>query len=90
MNGKANNIVDSVLIALGVTFGLNEIESLLGIIILSVQILWIFVKVGIKIYHNIKDNNASGVADNIKDLHDELVDLQEDLKDKEDEKNGKR
>lgn len=89
MNGKANNIVDSVLIALGVTFGLNEIESLLGIIILSVQILWIFVKVGIKIYHNIKDKNTSGVVDNIKDLHDELVDLQEDLKDKED-KDGRR
>ena len=63
MNGKANNIVDSVLIALGVTFGLNEIESLLGIIILSVQILWIFVKVGIKICHNIKDKNTSGVVE---------------------------
>ena len=89
MNGKINNVVDSALIVLGVTFGLNEIESLLGIIILSVQILWIFVKVGIKIYHNIKDKNASGVVDNIKNLHDELVDLQEDLKDKED-KDDKR
>ena len=65
--------------------GLSDIESLLGIIILCIQIVWIFVKIGIRIYDNVKNKNMNGVVDDIKDLHDELNNLKDDIDKKEDD-----
>lgn len=84
---KGSSIVDNVLIAIGLIYAISDIESILGIIILVIQIIWILVKAIIKIYHSIKDKNISGVKDSIKDLHDDLTDIQDQLKE---DKDGKR
>lgn len=85
MSGKVSNTIDTMLITIGAMIGLSDIESLLGIIILCVQIVWIFVKIGIRIYDNVKNKNMNGVVDDIKDLHDELNNLKDDIDKKEDD-----
>lgn len=85
---KGSNIVDTVLIAFGLTYAISDIESILGITILIVQLVWILAKAIVRIYHAIKEKNCKEVTDSIKDLSEDLTDIQDKLK-KEDE-DGKR
>lgn len=80
MKNNIINAIDSVLIVLGVGVGLDTIESLLGIIILVIQILWILSKFAIRIYHNIKNKNYDDVDDALKDSIDELDTLKNNIK----------
>lgn len=73
MNGY--KIVDNVLITIGLAFAISDIESILGIIILIVQIIWILAKAVIRIYHAIKEKNEKEAMDSIKDLSEDLTDL---------------
>ena len=77
MNGS--KIVDNVLIVCGLTVALADIQSVLGIVILSVQILWILAKAIVRIYHAIKEKNEKEVADSLKDLSDDLTGLKNTL-----------
>lgn len=71
--------VDNALIAIGLAFAISDIESILGIIILIVQLVWILAKAVIRIYHAIKEKNGKEVTDSIKDLSEDLTDLKNNL-----------
>lgn len=77
MNGY--KIVDNILITIGLAFAISDIESILGIIILIVQLVWILVKAIIRIYHAVKEKNEKEVTDSLKDLSDDLTDLKNNL-----------
>ena len=77
MNGYKT--VDGILIAIGLTFAISDIESILGIIILIVQIVWIIAKAVNRIYHAIKEKNEKEAMDSIKDLSEDLTDLKKTL-----------
>ena len=77
MNGS--KFVDNVLIAIGLAFAISDIESILGIIILIVQLVWILSKAIVRIYHAVKEKNGKEVTDSIKDLSDDLTDLKNNL-----------
>ena len=79
---KHINVLEDVLIAGGVAISLPMIESILGIIILSVQVFLILWKAGKKIYQAIKNKKYDEIDDTLKETQDQL----EDLKDKEDGK----
>ena len=89
MNGS--KIVDNVLIVCGLTVALADIQSVLGIIILITQILWILAKAIIRIYHAVKEKNEKEVTDSLKDLSDDLTGLKNTLPEqsKEGEDDGK-
>ena len=91
MNGS--KFVDNVLIAIGLAFAISDIESILGIIILIVQLVWILSKAIVRIYHAVKEKNGKEVTDSIKDLSEDLTDLKKTLPNetkKEGDDDGKR
>lgn len=71
--------VENVLIILGTTFGIQQIESILGIVILILQVLLVLYKVGYKVYLKIKEKKY----DEIDDVVEEGIDNIEDLTNKE-------
>ena len=85
--------VDNALIAIGLAFAISDIESILGIIILIVQLVWILSKAIVRIYHAVKEKNGKEVTDSIKDLSEDLTDLKKTLPNetkKEGDDDGKR
>ena len=90
MNGS--KFVDNALIAIGLAFAISDIESILGIIILILQIIWILAKAIVRIYHAIKEKNGKEVTDSIKDLSEDLTDMKNNLpsQKKEGDDYGKR
>ena len=90
MNGS--KFVDNVLIAIGLAFAISDIESILGIIILIVQLVWILSKAIVRIYHAVKEKNDKEVTDSLKDLSEDLTDMKNNLpsQKKEGDDDGKR
>ena len=74
---KHINVLEDVLIAGGVAISLPMIESILGIIILSVQVCLILWKAGKKIYQAIKNKKYDEIDDTLKETQDQLGDLKE-------------
>lgn len=74
-----NNTIDNVLIALGATWSLANIQTLLGIIVLIFQIVWLMFKLIIKIIDKIKnkgnlddlDKDVDKITDKINSIGDE-------------------
>lgn len=81
---KAQNIIEDVLIATGVTISLLDIQQILSIILLVFNVVWILVKFGVKIYEHIKQKNINAVVDDIKETKDELEQLSNNVKDSKD------
>ncbi|MBO7693039.1 MAG: hypothetical protein J6T10_10455 [Methanobrevibacter sp.] len=79
---KHLNVLEDVLIAGGISVSLPMIETILGIIILSVQVILIFYKLGCRIYKAIKNKKPEEVEDALNDAKGEL----ENLKGKQDGK----
>ena len=79
---KHINVLEDVLIVGGVAVSLSMIQTILGIIILSVQVVLILFKGGKKIYDLIKAKKYSEIEDALEETKGEL----ENLKDKEDGK----
>lgn len=72
------NVLDDVLIVGGVAVSLSMIQTILGIIILSVQVVLILWKCGKRIYDAVKKKKYDDVEDALTDAKGEL----ESLKDK--------
>lgn len=82
MNDKViTNAVDYGLIGIGTLFGLTDIESILGIIILVIQFIWVV----LKIIFAIKNKNK----EELKTAIDEGTELIESIKDKQEHGNKK-
>lgn len=78
------NVLEDVLIAGGVTISLTMIQTILGIIILSVQILLILWKAGKRIYLAIKNKKVDDVDDALEDAKGELESLKNKTNGKQD------
>ena len=85
--GKTLNNIENIFIALGVSVGLNQIESILGIIILIFQFLLLTMKFFTKIKMRsekledaIKNSNYEEVEDIIKDMQQDLKDYENEVK----------
>lgn len=81
MKHNVLNILEDVTIAGGIAVSLPMIETILGIIILSVQVILIIYKATMKIIELVKKKKYDEIDDALEETKDQL----EDLKDK----NGK-
>lgn len=69
------NKFENVLIGINACLGIASIESLLGVIILVIQILLIIYKCGVKIYEKVKKKDYKGITSDIEELKENLEDL---------------
>lgn len=72
---KYDNIIDATLIAFGTALGISQIESVLGVIIISIQILWILFKLCYNVYKSIKNKKFEKVKQEVDKAIDELENL---------------
>ena len=73
---NAKDIVDYSLIAMGTTVSIANIESILGIIMLSIQGLWLAIKLVIKVIDYIKNKkNLTELDGEVEDLVDFVGDI---------------
>lgn len=82
---KTLNAIENVLIVGGVALSIENIESLLGVILLGVQIFLILWKLGYALYKRIKNKDYKGVEEDVQNSIKSLKDLEDGLKDR----NGK-
>ena len=75
MNGKILDVVENGLIVLGVSISLPQLETILGIIILSVKILLILIKGGMKIYQAIKNKQLEKAISEVEATREEITSL---------------
>lgn len=72
---KHINVLEDVLIVGGVTISLSMIQTILGIIILSAQVILIITKAVIKIYQLVKKKKYDEIENALDDAKDQLDDL---------------
>lgn len=88
MNKNLNNVIDNVLLVFGFTYALSDIENILGIIILCIQIIWLFSKFFIRVYTKIKNKDYDSIGKDVEDLENGLKDKIESTK--EGDKHGNK
>lgn len=88
MDLKVYNMIENSTIALGVAFAITNIESILGIVLLVLQVALILWKVGYKVYLRIKYKQLDKIQKDIEDAMDELEQIKNNQSKEEDE-NGK-
>lgn len=76
--------IDNFINAIGILYGLTNIQQILGIIILVLNILSIFIKSGIAIYNKIKKKQFNDIVDIIDNTAQEIEKLKEANKNGED------
>lgn len=59
----AEKIIDVCLLTVGTATGLANIEHILGIIILVIQIAWLFTKFIVKVFNTLKNNESLDILD---------------------------
>ena len=67
MTKNVNNIIDYSLITLGVTFSAQNIESIIGILLMCIQVVWLFVKMILKVKNHIKNKQFDKIDDTIEE-----------------------
>lgn len=73
---NAKNIVDYSLIAMGTSLSIANIESVLGIVMLSIQGLWLAIKLIVKVIDYIKKKkNLAELDGEVEDLVDFVGDI---------------
>lgn len=77
--------IENGLIVLASLFGLANMESILGIIILAFQIVIILYKFGVKIYNKIKKKEYDILLEDIEQATSELKQLQDEIRSTQDE-----
>ena len=59
--------------------GLQQIESIIGIISVSLSVLWILFKFAFKVYQALKNKDYSNLGNDINKTKEELEKIKEDL-----------
>ena len=76
---RISKIVEPLLLTTGVAYGLNNIQTILGVVIMVLQLGWLLAKLVIKIIDTIK---SRGKLDDIKPDLDEVIDKLDEIKEK--------
>ena len=74
---KQLNIIEDVLIVAGVSISLIDIQTILGIILLSVQVALILFKGGKRIYDAIKKKDTKEIESALEETKDALENLKD-------------
>lgn len=93
--GNKTELVDVSMLTIGTWYGLENIEQILGIIILVIQLAWLLIKLGCAIYRKIKnkedlstlDGNVSEAIGIVGEIIDRIDDMQEEKNDEQKEVN---
>ena len=78
---KNINIIEDVSIVFGVTIGLSQIQTILGIVVLVFQCVLIIYKCVRNIIKHVKEKDADGVQKDLEETIDALENLSEKDKD---------
>lgn len=71
--------LENTLIVLGSAIGIAQLDTILGIIIMSLQIILVLYKLGVKVATKIKDGKYNDLEDDIKDAKDDLDKIKDNL-----------
>lgn len=82
MSKNLSNALENISILIGFTISLETIESILGIIILAFQVIWVIVKCGIAIYKKVKQKKYDEIDDEVKKGIDDLKNIHDTIGDK--------
>ena len=83
--GKYDTAVDGVFIALGTAWSLANIQTILGIIVLVLQIVWLLTKIIVKVEKKVKAGEDISVLD---DEVDDVISIIDKYANKGDKVNG--
>ena len=78
---KNINILENVSIVFGVTIGLSQIQTILGIIVLVFQVLLIIYKCVVRIINHAKNKDLNGIQNDLEETIDDLEKLSDKDKD---------
>lgn len=82
MKENLNNTLSNTLSVITASWGISNIQDILGIIVLILSIMNILWNMIYKIYNNIKSKNYTEIDDNIKNAIDEINDINLNSKEK--------
>lgn len=80
--GKKILTIDTAFLLAGTTYGITNIQTVLGIVVLSLQVLWLLTKIIVKIVRYIKSGKDLAVLD---DEVNDVINLIDQHSKKEDE-----
>ena len=72
MTNKVIDTTENVLIVCGVGIGLAQIEQILGIVLLAVQVILIFVRVGMSVYKKVKEGKIQDAIEEAQKGQEEI------------------
>lgn len=82
MKENLNNTLSNTLSVITASWGISNIQDILGIIVLILSIMNILWNMIYKIYNNIKSKNYTEIDDNIKNAIDEINNINLNSKEK--------
>lgn len=85
---KTQNILIALNSILGIKITLDDVYSILGIIILSIQLILIIVKAIVKIHDKLKKDDVDGIVDDVNQAIEDINALKPNKK--EGEKDGRK
>lgn len=91
---KTDNVVDGLFLAVGTGYSLTNIQTVLGVILLVLQIVWIIAKIVTKVIRKVKTGEPvdilSDEVDDALEAADKLIEKIGDFKKGGDENDGTR
>ena len=83
------NVIEDVLIGMGITVSLIDIQQILSIVLIVLNVCMILVKVGLKIYEHVKTRKYDQIDDDLKEGIDGIEKIQEQTNHNDDSKESK-
>lgn len=80
---KTQNILIALNSILGIKITLDDVYSILGIIILSIQLILIIIKAIVKIHDKLKKDDVDGIVDDVNQAIEDINALKPNKKDGE-------
>lgn len=78
---KTQNILIALNSILGIKITLDDVYSLLGVIILSIQLILIIIKAIVKIHDKLKKDDVNGIVDDVNKAIEDINALKPNKKD---------
>lgn len=83
------NVIEDVLIGMGITVSLIDIQQILSIVLIVLNVCMILVKVGLKIYEHVKTKKYDQIDDDLKEGIEGIEKIQEQTNHDDDSKESK-
>lgn len=83
------NVIEDVLIGMGITVSLIDIQQILSIVLIVLNVCMILVKVGLKIYEHVKNKKYDQIDDDLKEGIEGIEKIQEQTNHNDDSQESK-